>query len=249
LAIAHLTFAYPGGAPVLNDVNLRVPEGEFAVLVGPNGSGKSTLAALAMGLRPPPAGAVTLFGRDVRGLTTAEIAERAGYVFQNPEHQFVADSVADELAYSLRARRRPEAEIARTVRALLARFSLDGLAEANPFTLSQGQKRRLSVATMLAVGQRLLILDEPTFGQDRLGAARLMGLLGELNRDGVTLLIITHDMRLVAEWAQRVHVLAGGRILFSGSPADLFARSDVLRAARLLPPPLVELRERLDFPP
>ena len=124
---------------------------------------------------------------------------------------------------------------------LLERFSLRGLAGANPFTLSQGQKRRLSVATMLAVGQRLLILDEPTFGQDRRGAARLMALLDDLNRAGVTLLMITHDMRLMSEWAGRVHVLAEGRIVFSGSPGELFARDDIMRQARLIPPPLVEL--------
>jgi energy-coupling factor transport system ATP-binding protein len=236
LEVSGLSFAYDPARPVLRDVSLRVPAGEFAVLVGANGSGKSTLAALAVGLRPPPRGAVSLFDSDVRDLTTAESAERAGYVFQNPEHQFVEDTVFDELAYSLRARRRPTDEVAATVRGLLA-----DLAQANPFTLSQGQKRRLSVATMLAVGQRLLILDEPTFGQDRRGSARLMGLLGDLNRAGVTLLMITHDMRLVAEWARVAHVLAEGRVIFSGPPAELFARPDVMRAARLLPPPLVEL--------
>ncbi len=241
LEINHLTFAYPEAAPVLSDVSLRVLEGDFAALAGPNGSGKSTLAALAVGLRPPPLGTVALFGQDVPDMSVAEVAERAGYVFQNPEHQFVADTVADELAYSLRARRRPGAEIEHTVRDLLERFDLAALAEANPFTLSQGQKRRLSVATMLAVGQRLLILDEPTFGQDRRGAARLMELLADLNRNGVTLLMITHDMRLVAEYARSVHVLAGGRIVFSGSPAGLFARPDVLDEARLVLPPLVEL--------
>jgi len=244
LEITNLSFAYDPARPVLRAVNLRLPAGDFAVLVGANGSGKSTLAALAMGLRPPPHGTVTLFGADVRDLSAAALAERAGYVFQNPEHQFVEDTVSDELAYSLRARKRPEAEVDEAVRGLLARFSLADLAQANPFTLSQGQKRRLSVATMLAVGQRLLILDEPTFGQDRRGSARLMGLLGELNRAGVTLLMITHDMRLVAEWARVAHVLAGGRIIFSGPPGELFAREDVMSAARLLPPPLVELATR-----
>jgi energy-coupling factor transporter ATP-binding protein EcfA2 len=241
LQISRLSFAYPGGPPALTDVSLRVPQGDFAALAGPNGSGKSTLAALAVGLRPPPPGTADLFGQDVRDLSVAEVAERAGYVFQNPEHQFVADTVADELAYSLRARRRPEAEIEATVHNLLARFDLAALAKANPFSLSQGQKRRLSVATMLAVGQRLLILDEPTFGQDRRGADQLMELLAGLNRDGVTLLMITHDMRLVADYARSVHILADGRLIYSGTPADLFARPDVMREARLVLPPLLEL--------
>ncbi|MBI3360566.1 MAG: ABC transporter ATP-binding protein [Chloroflexi bacterium] len=243
LGISHLSFSYPASPPALRDVSLRIPAGTFAALVGPNGSGKSTLAALAMSLQPPPRGTTHLFGRDVRDLSFAEIAGCAGYVFQNPEHQFVADTVADELAYSLRARRRSPDEITRIVENLLDRFDLAELAAANPFTLSQGQKRRLSVATMLAVGQRLLILDEPTFGQDRRGAARLMALLRDLHRDGATILFITHDMRLVSEHAGTATALAEGRAIFSGPPADLFTRPDILAAARLTLPPMVELAQ------
>jgi energy-coupling factor transport system ATP-binding protein len=241
LAVSQLTFAYPGGPPVLRDVTLEVSAGDFAALVGPNGSGKSTLAGLATGVRLPPRGTVRLFGRDVRDLSAADIADRAGYVFQNPEHQFVADTVADELAYSLRARRRPEAAVDRVIHDLIERFGLAGLEAANPFTLSHGQKRRLSVATMLAAGQQMLVLDEPTFGQDRRGAQALMNLLSELNRRGVTLIMITHDMRLVADHARSVVVLIEGQVVFTGTPAALFEDSQLLARARLLPPPLVEL--------
>jgi energy-coupling factor transport system ATP-binding protein len=241
LEITHLTFAYPGSPPALRDVSLQIQAGDFVALVGPNGSGKSTLAALATGVRAPPRGTVQLFGREARELSIGEIADRAGYVFQNPEHQFVADSVNDELAYSLRARRRPEAEIKQVVDDLLRRFDLSGFAEVNPFTLSQGQKRRLSVATMLAAGQQMLILDEPTFGQDRRGAGRLMGLLADLHRRGVTLLMITHDMRLVAEYAASAIVLDEGRVIYTGTPGELFARPEVMEAARLVLPPMVEV--------
>jgi energy-coupling factor transport system ATP-binding protein len=236
LEINGLSYAYPGRPPALRDIHLTVAAGDFTALVGPNGSGKSTLAALATGVRLPPRGAVRLFGQDLRSLTAAEVAERAGYVFQNPEHQFVADTVADELAYSLRARRRPEADVQRVVAGLVERFGLAGLESANPFTLSHGQKRRLSVATMLAAGQQMLALDEPTFGQDRRGSRALMGLLADLNRQGVTVLMITHDMRLVAEHARSVVVLVEGRVTFTGTPAELFADAACMAQARLLPP-------------
>jgi energy-coupling factor transport system ATP-binding protein len=219
---------------VLRDVELEIAAGEFAALVGPNGSGKTTLARHLLGLLPRPArGQVLLFGDPVQQLGLPELTRRAGYVFQNPEHQFVTDTVWEELAYSLRARRTAESEVRGQVEDMLERFGLREHARRNPFTLSQGEKRRLSVATMLALDQRLLILDEPTFGQDRRASLALMDSLAALNRSGVTILIITHDMRLVRRHARRALALVGGRLVFSGSPPDLFDRPDLLAAARL----------------
>jgi len=232
VAVDGLSFGY-GDEPLLRDLHFTIPQGDFVALLGPNGAGKSTLARLLIGLIPPPPGCVHLFGEPVERLSVAEVTERAGYVFQNPEHQFVADRVHDELAYSLRARGWEEARIRARVDELLARFGLQAHADRNPFTLSQGQKRRLSVATMLAAGQRLLILDEPTFGQDRRTAYALMDSMAELNRQGVTILMITHDMRLVREYARRALVLHQGRLIFDGTPADLFTHPDLVARARL----------------
>ncbi len=234
LEVRHLTFAYPQRPPVLRDLSFTLPQGDFVALVGPNGAGKSTLALNLMGLlSPPPTGEVRLFGVPLSRLDAAQRAAQVGYVFQNPEHQFVTDRVWDELAYGPRVRRWPEERIRQVVEDLLVRFHLTEHADRNPFTLSQGQKRRLSVGTMLAVGQRLLILDEPTFGQDRNTAHALMGLLRDLNRQGVTILMITHDMRLVRRYARRVLVLLKGRLAFDGSPEHLFALPELLAAAHL----------------
>lgn len=233
--IRRLNFAYADHAPVLRGVNLDIRQGEFFALVGPNGSGKSTLAQLSIGLLPHThSGEIRLFGERVEDLSLAELTERAGYVFQNPEHQFVTDTVWDELAYSLRARRWNRARVHSRVEELLTHFGLTAHRQQNPFTLSQGQKRRLSVGTMLVAGQRLLILDEPTFGQDRRTALALMSTLADLNRQGVTLLMITHDMRLVKQYAHRVAVLLEGQIAFSGPPQELFAHQDLLERARLI---------------
>lgn len=234
VAVEGLTFAYPGRPPVLRNLSFTIPQGDFVALVGPNGAGKSTLALHLMGLLPPPqAGQVWLFGERLERLSPEALTERVGYVFQNPEHQFVTERVWDELAYGPRVRRWPEERVRQVVEDLLARFRLTEHAERNPFTLSQGQKRRLSVGTMLAVGQRLLILDEPTFGQDRNTAYALMDLLRDLNRQGVTVLMITHDMRFVREYARRVLVLLEGRMAFDGPPEDLWGCPDLLAAAHL----------------
>ncbi len=220
--VRDLEFAYPGGAPVLRGVNLRIPQGDFVALMGANGAGKSTLALHMAGLLPPPqAGEVRLFGRPLASLSPREQADLVGFVFQNPEHQFVTDRVWDELAYSLKVRGWPEPRVRERVEALLDDFRLAAHAERNPFTLSQGQKRRLSVGTMLAAGQRLLILDEPTFGQDRNTAYALMDRLRALNQQGVTIVMITHDERLAREYARRKVVLAEGQVVYDGGWVDL----------------------------
>lgn len=245
LSARDLSFAYSPERLVLDHVNLDIPQGAFAAMAGPNGAGKTTLAAHFVDILRPPPETIRLFGDDITALSTADITARVGFVFQNPEHQFVERTVEDELAYSLRVRRRPPDEIAAVVGALLEEFGLEAYRRQNPFSLSQGQKRRLSVATMLSVGQRALILDEPTFGQDRSTAHALMERLKALHQAGVTLLAITHDMQLVADYAEEVIVLLDGRVAFQGAPADLFADDELTQRASLRPTPLHTLARRL----
>lgn len=240
-----LEYTYPRGPQVLRGLALEVQRGELLALVGANGSGKTTLALSLCGILRPTHGQVLLDGADVSRLDGEQLAAQIGYVFQNPEHQFVTASVADELAYGLRLRHRPEEEVQGKVSAMLEQFGLTDQADVNPFKLSQGQKRRLSVATMLVLGQEVLILDEPTFGQDRSNAYRLMDEMRRLQQEGCTILFATHDMRLVAEYATRVAVLDEGRILFDGRPQDLFAQPESLRRAQLQAPVLYALSQAL----
>ena len=253
LRVQGLSFRYPDGTLALRDVTLEVAEGDFCAVVGQNGAGKTTLARCLTGLLPVPPGTVFLEGPDLAGLALREIVGRVGYVFQNPEHQFVADTVFDELAYGLRARGADEATVRARVRELLERFGLRERAAAHPFELSRSEKRLLSVAAMLIVEPRVLILDEPTLGLDRPTAQALMEHLRALNRAGTTVVLITHDMALVAEYARTAVVMADGRVRFHGPVRDLFARPDVLEAAALTPPPAVALswqvqERRPDFP-
>lgn len=233
---------------ILHDVSLRVPQGDFLALVGSNGAGKTTLAHHLVDILHPPAGRVWLQGKDITRIPARELVHHVGYVFQNPEHQFITESVADEIAYGLRVMGLSAAEITERTNTLLERFGLLQLARANPFTLSHGEKRRLSVATMLAVGQQVLILDEPTFGQDQRNAEALLEILWQLHTEGRTIVVITHDMALVAQYARHVVVMESGRPIFHGTPATLFAQPDLLARAHLTLPPLTSLAARLGWP-
>jgi energy-coupling factor transport system ATP-binding protein len=238
--VRDLSFSY-GSTPALHNVSLSVERGEILAIVGPNGAGKSTLAKHLIGLLPPPAGSVYLQGTDLCRLPAKVLAGQVAYVFQNPEHQFVTERVVDEVAFSLQTAEATEAEVEARTADLLAIFGLARYARANPFTLSHGEKRRLSVAAMIAMGQDILILDEPTFGQDERNAATLMSLLQDLNTQGKTIIMITHDMRLVAEYASQVAVMMAGRVEFLGRPAQLFEQPELLAEAHLNLPPLARL--------
>lgn len=242
LAVASLSFAYPGGDDVLRNVSLRLRRGGITALVGPNGSGKTTLAKCITRINQPPAGTISLDGVDITRMSQAELTRRVGYVFQNPDHQFVTDRTFDEVAYSLRVRRTPEEEVARRVRRMLDLLELGQRENDSPFGLSVGERRRLSVATMLILSQELVILDEPTIGQDLARSNALFQILDRLCREqGTTMIFITHDMRLVADWCPRAIVMTEGAVLYDGPTAGVFETPDLLALAHLVVPPVVEV--------
>ncbi|MCR2784660.1 MULTISPECIES: energy-coupling factor transporter ATPase [unclassified Microbacterium] len=227
-----------GQSRILHGVDLDVHAGEFVAVVGANGAGKTTLVQAIAGVVRPPRGAVQVGDIDPGRADARTLHRRIGFVFQNPEHQFIAHTVFDELAHGLRLQKLPEAEVRERTLEVLARFGLAAKADVHPFLLSGGQKRRLSVGTALVAGAPVLALDEPTFGQDRARADELLGLLRDLNRQGTTIIVVSHDMQLVAEYADRTIVLGDGRVLASGPTPEVFADDDLLLRAGLRPPPL-----------
>jgi energy-coupling factor transport system ATP-binding protein len=242
-----VSYAYPRAVnQVVKKVSLRVQEGEVVAILGKNGSGKSTLARLLVGLLKPRQGVIRLGNRDVAQLRHHDIHRLSGYVFQYPEHQFLTNSVQDEIGYGLEVQSVPRAEQQRIIADVVASLGLAGLEARHPFTLSGGEKRRLSVATMLVLEPRLLILDEPTYGLDEGNVVNLVRLMFEqLRHRGITFLFITHDMRLVAEYADRALVMHHGELVFDGAPKDLFRDSALLERSELLAPPVVELTNTL----
>jgi energy-coupling factor transport system ATP-binding protein len=246
LSARDLSFRYPRAErQALDRVSAHFQSGQFAAVVGANGAGKSTLARHLARIIAPPKGGVFLSGEDLADVPAARVAATVGYVFQYPEHQFVGRSVLDDVAFGLRRAGVSEQESLRVARELLVEFGLERLAAAHPYSLSHGEQRRLSVAAMLALGQQALLLDEPTFGQDRRNAGLLLDKLTTLAQSGHAIVAITHDMRLVAERAERSVVMAEGQVIFDGRPHELFADPSVLARAGLRPPPLVQVGHRL----
>jgi energy-coupling factor transport system ATP-binding protein len=244
IEVDDVSFSY-GDRPVLDGVSLTASRGELLAIVGQNGSGKSTLASLFNGINTPDAGEVRVDGKATTDYDFAHLVKRVAYIFQVPEKQFIRNTVRDEIAHGLQALGLPPAEVEERTAEFLASVRLTERADASPYVLSHGQKRRLSVACMVVGKPEVVVLDEPTFGQDYHQARNLMQILRGLADDGASVVFITHDMRLVAEYADRTAVLNDGRIVFEGTPAALFAASDVLAAARLKPPSVHDFSHKI----
>ncbi|WP_091229581.1 ABC transporter ATP-binding protein [Microbacterium sp. 3J1] len=223
---------------ILHGIDLDVEAGTLTAIVGANGAGKTTLLQSLAGVVAPPRHQVTVDGIDPGSASPRELSNRIGFVFQNPEHQFIAHTVFDELAHGLRLRRTPDAAISERVGAMLDRFGLEAKADVHPFLLSGGEKRRLSVGTALITRPTVLALDEPTFGQDRARASELLALLHDLRGEGTTILIVTHDLQLVAEHASHTVILADGRVHAARPTNELFRDETTFTQAGLRLPAL-----------
>ncbi len=214
---------------ILNDISLDIREGEFVAVLGPNGAGKSTLLQTLAGLIKPKSGSASLFGKSTRDLNKQERLNRIAYCFQNPEFQFIYERVGDELA-----NRRAGNDFPPEVACLLAQFGLSGTEMQSPFSLSQGQKRRLSVAAMLRDEHDIFFLDEPTFGQDASTKEAIMEQLWQLNEKGKTVVMTTHDIDLARFYATKVVVVIAGKIRFEGSFEELQKDVDLMASAHLI---------------
>ncbi|BAS27323.1 ABC transporter [Limnochorda pilosa] len=244
LEVAGLVSGY-GPEPVLHGVDLTVRRGEMLALVGENGAGKTTLVKHWVGLLRPHAGSVRLGGQDAARRPVHELARSVGYVWQNPDHALFLGSVREELAFGPRNLGLGAAEVGRRVAAVSASLGLDELLDEDPGELSRGQRQRVAVGAVLAMEPDLLVLDEPTTGQDARESREIMDLLARVNAQGTAICFITHDMELVARYARRVVVVAHGRVLVDGSPRQVFASPRLLQEAGLDLPPATRLAREL----
>jgi energy-coupling factor transport system ATP-binding protein len=242
----NLSHTYPDGAVALRNVNLTIYPDEFVALLGPNGSGKTTLAKHLNGLLKPSQGAVVVEQRDTRTTRIAELARLVGYAFQNPDHQIFAPTVQEEIAFGPHIQKLPRSIVTQRVAEALDRFRLIPYAGLPPALLGFGQRRQVALAAVTASQPRTLILDEPTGGLDWRSQQEFMEIVAGFNTVGHTVVLITHDMRLVAEYATRAVVLLGGEVLFDGTPKALFDRTEILDQAGLALPPVTRLARRLE---
>jgi energy-coupling factor transporter ATP-binding protein EcfA2 len=248
--VEGVSFAYPGDAgepprTVLRDVSLAIRPGDFIALIGQNGSGKTTLAKHLNGLLKPSAGRVLVGETDTREAPVGELARQVGYVFQNPDHQFFLPSVVAEVGWGPQQIGLVGDALDERVRTTLERFGLMVWAEHHPAMLGRGLRRLTALAAVFAMGPRVLVLDEPTGGLDRRLTAALMAILRGLSDEGHAVVLITHEMRLVAEHAGRVVVLRGGAVVADEAPATLFDRANLLAEAGVEAPTVARLAHGL----
>jgi energy-coupling factor transport system ATP-binding protein len=247
-----LEFEYPAPRRILalKGVTLRVPEGQFAAVVGQNGSGKTSLARCISGYLRPTRGRLRVAGTEVWRLRPAQRATRVGYVFQNPDHQLFRERVWDDVAFGPQNLGASADQIHESVEQVLRRLELWDKRELHPFQLSRGDRQRLAIAAIIVMRPQILIVDEPTTGQDMARSREIMDLLARLNRDhGMTILTITHVMELVAEYARWVIVMHDGRVLLDGPPRQVFSRAEELRITAISPPPVARLGLALGLHP
>lgn len=243
--LRQLVHTYDGGHRGLAEVDLTIGRGEFVAIVGRNGAGKTTLAKHLNRLLDPTSGTVLINGINTATLTPAELARHVGYVFQNPDHQIFNTSVGGEVGYGLKLAGLSDAEIDTRIGEALDVVGLTARRNEHPFSLGKGERQRVAVASVLALRPEILVVDEPTTGQDWAGVQSIMALIGQLNRAGTTIVMITHDMDVVAHHARRVIVMNDGRIAADGPTADVLARTDVLASAAVATTQPVDLSLRL----
>jgi energy-coupling factor transport system ATP-binding protein len=248
ISITDLVFTYPSGVTALNGVTLDIPAGQRLAIVGQNGAGKTTLVRHLNGIFQPTSGTVQIGDWDTTGRDIAELAARVGYVFQNPDEQLFARDIRDEIAFGPKNLGVPKDEIPDRVARSLKRAGLEGMEETHPYHLSLSERKRVALASVLAMETPIVVLDEPTTGQDARGVALIGDVVAELHGEGRTVVAITHDMDFCAENFDRVLVMADGRVLADGTPAEAFARLDALEEAHVEPPQLERLRTGLGMP-
>ena len=247
IALEGVGFVYPDGTRALEGVSLAIGPGETVAIVGQNGSGKSTLVRHLNGLLRPTEGRVLHDGADIAGQRVAWLANRIGIVFQNPDRQIFARKVQAEAEFGPQILGRTKAEAAIAASEALRAVGLGELADTNPYDLGYSQRKLLTVASILATRTPVLVLDEPTTGQDARGVERIRGIVASVAAEGRTVIAISHDMRFVAETFGRVVVMGAGRVLLDGSPAEVFAETawPTLATTYLEPPLAARVGARL----
>lgn len=251
ISIENVSFTYPppNRIQALKNVTLSIGNGEFVALIGQNGSGKTTLAKCISGFLKPTKGAVRINGRDTKDMRTSDLAKEVGYIFQNPDHQLFKESIYDEIAFGLRNIETPKQEIERKVREVLERMHLWEFRDLHPFRLGKGQRQRVAISAILAMEPKILVIDEPTTGQDRKEARAIMDLTRDLNKEGVTALVITHAMNLVAEYTKRTVALCEGQMLVDDTTREVFGQIDLLSHTYVEPPQITMLGNALGINP
>lgn len=251
ITVEHATFHYPMGTDVLHDVSLKIDNGEFVAIMGENGAGKTTLVKMFNGLLKPNSGNVLVDNVDTKDKSVAQLSRDVGLIFQNPDHQLFAETVALELGFSLRNFGFDEDVIKRRVTKLLTALDLERYENSSPFVLSGGERKRVALAAILVWDPKHVIMDEPTIGQDYLQKDRLRQFINQLVTQGKTVVIVTHDVEFVAECKPRIVLLSKGKVIADGPATKILTDESLVTQSSLVMPQISVLMRNLrelDFP-
>jgi len=244
IEINNLSYQYNNGSKVLKNININIKSGEFVAIIGQNGSGKTTLMKHLNGLLKATDGKITVCGMDASKTKTSILASKIGFLFQNPDHQIFCSNVFDEIAFGLKNLEVPRSDIESLVNEAAIKVGIEMYMHTDPFSLSKGQRQRVALASVLAMGTEVLVLDEPTTGQDYSEGLEIMEIVKELNLQGITIIMVTHDMELVALYAKRVIIIKDGTVLEDGPTEEILAKEESLALSCLKPPQIYSLAKK-----
>ena len=248
LEVKNLKYSYNNDYQALKGVSLKIERGEMVALLGKNGAGKSTLFLHLNGIYEPDEGQVFIDGEELKydKKSLLKFRQKVGIVFQNPDDQIFAPTVEEDVAFGPLNLKLPMEEVQNRVEEALERVGMSGYEKTAPHHLSGGQKKRVAIAGILAMKPEIMVLDEPTAGLDPQGVANLSALLKELNEEGITIIISTHEVDLVPDYANRAFVMVDGELIAEGTPKEIFSQPNILEQANLKVPIVTELFQQLE---
>jgi len=247
IEVKDIYFTYPTGVEALKGVSLTIKDGEFVAIMGQNGAGKTTLVKNFNGLLRPAKGEALVDGVSTKDVSVAKLARTVGFVFQNPDHQLFSETVEEEIAYALRNFGFDGATVEKRVTWALNLLDLAEYRKASPFMLSGGERKRVALASVLAWDPKVVILDEPTIGQDHRQKENLRQFILQLNEQGKTVVIVTHDVEFVAECNPRVVLMKEGRIIADGEAKRILTDTTLALEASIVPPQIAQIFQGLTF--
>jgi energy-coupling factor transport system ATP-binding protein len=241
IEVLDVYFKYPSGVEALKGVSLTIQDGEFVAIMGENGAGKTTLVKHFNGLLKPTKGKVLVDGVETTKVSVATLARTVGFVFQNPDHQLFSETVEEEIAFALKNFGFSQDVIEKRVEWALNLLGLTQYRKTSPFMLSGGERKRVALASVLAWDPKILILDEPTIGQDYQQKEKLRQFILQMKAQGKTVVIVTHDVEFVAECNPRVVLMRGGKIVADGEARKILTDPEILEQASIVPPQIAQI--------
>ncbi|MGB9837868.1 ATP-binding cassette domain-containing protein [Methanothermobacter sp.] len=247
IQVKNLSYTYPDGTTALRNINMEIGRGARVAVIGPNGAGKSTLFLHLNGILRPSAGEIIIDGDKINYSKSEliRIRQKVGIVFQNPDDQLFSPTVRDDVAFGPMNLGLREDEVEERVRESLERVGMAGYEERAPHHLSGGEKKRVAIAGILAMKPEIMVLDEPTTGLDPETADGIIDILLELSSEGITVIISSHDVEILSQFAERIFVLNSGELIAEGAPEEIFGKPEIIRKASLRLPRTADLMNRL----